>query len=440
MKNLFFFFPFLILHFTNQITVPIHSYSQSVIPYYISENPSLSFLSKEPIPGVSLYLGNPPQKMEFGLTTRSSFSWVASSKIEDQLLFKGLYNEDKSTSYTAKNVSHIFEFQDKIFFGELSEDYINIKSNVNIGRKKDSKFLFLLFTKKNQFTKLENSTIDGEISFNPFISPKGDCRVSDKEYKDSSFINILKSSHQIKNKKIAMTYSNKGGMMYIDENLKFKNFCHFNSDNRLSCKLTFLDMGEGNSISLRENATFFFDMNNHFILAPKEDGRKILTIYRVLMGDCSINEKNGKMFLICDKENIEQLEKTMKYLQFTFDNKNSFKIPLRDLFSMNEKGEMIFKVIADNYESENNWKFGNVIFNSNVLEIDYDNKKIFFDDIESFNILNDNILDHSTRAISRLFVLTCVLLVMCLITISYLLSVRCFIKNKSNYIENYIFI
>ena len=146
------------------------------------------------------------------------------------------------------------------------------------------------------------------------------------------------------------------------------------------------------------------------------------------------------MFLICDKENIEQLEKTMKYLQFTFDNKNSFKIPLRDLFSMNEKGEMIFKVIADNYESENNWKFGNVIFNSNVLEIDYDNKKIFFDDIESFNILNDNILDHSTRAMSRLFVLTCVLLVMCLITISYLLSVRCFINNKSNYIENYIFI
>ena len=101
---------------------------------------------------------------------------------------------------------------------------------------------------------------------------------------------------------------------------------------------------------------------------------------------------------------------------------------------------MIFKVIADNYESENNWKFGNVIFNSNVLEIDYDNKKIFFDDIESFNILNDNILDHSTRAMSRLFVLTCVLLVMCLITISYLLSVRCFIKNKSNYIENCIFI
>ena len=156
MKNLFFFFPFLILHFTNQITVPIHSYSQSVIPYYISENPSLSFLSKEPIPGVSLYLGNPPQKMEFGLTTRSSFSWVASSKIEDQLLFKGLYNEDKSTSYTAKNVSHIFEFQDKIFFGELSEDYINIKSNVNIGRKKDSKFLFILNIFYSFFT-LQNS-------------------------------------------------------------------------------------------------------------------------------------------------------------------------------------------------------------------------------------------------------------------------------------------
>lgn len=157
------------------------------------------------------------------------------------------------------------------------------------------------------------------------------------------------------------------------------------------------------------------------------------------MGDCNINENNGKMFLVCDKENIEQLEKTMKYIQFTFDNKNYFKIPLRDLFSMNEKGEMIFKVIADNYESDNNWKFGNVIFNSNVLEIDYDNKKIFFDDIDSFNILNDNILDHST-AMSRLFVLTCILLVLCLITISYLLSVRCFIKNKPNYIEYNIFI
>lgn len=430
----FFFFPFLLLHFINAITVPIHSYSQSVIPYYISENPSLHFLSKEPIPGVSLYLGNPPQKMEFGLTTRSSFSWVASSKIEDQFLFKGLYNEDKSSSYKAKNISHIFEFQDKIFFGELSEDYINLKSNVNIGRKKENKFLFLLFTKKNQFTKMENSTIDGEISFNPFLSPKGD-----NEYKDSSFINILKSSHQIKNKKIAMTYSQKGGVMYIDENLKFKNFCLFNSDNRLSCKLTFLDLGEGNSISLRENATFFFDMNNNFILAPKEDGRKILTIYRVLMGDCNINEKNGKMFLVCEKENIAQLIKTMKFIQFTFDNKNFFKIPLNDLFSMNEKGEMIFKVIADNYESENNWKFGNVIFNSNVLEIDYDNKKIFFDDIESFNIENDNILGHSAKTMSRLL---CILLVVCLITISYLLFVQFFVNQKKKHtcIANNIFI
>ena len=415
MFHFFIFFPFFfLLDIINCLQLPINSYSRSSIPYYISSHRSLSFLGKEPIPGISLYLGNPPQKMDFALTTRNSVSWVVSNKIEDNIGNKSIWLEKG-------NESSLLKFQEKILLSNLAYDLISL-NNSNNNNEKNQKFWFLFFQKENQCSQLKNSNIDGEISLNPY---EGSNKTSEH---DSSFINILKLSNQIQNKNLAITYSSEnGGVLFIDEDFHFNNYCILQSNELLSCNLVNVDLGSGNTFFLRENSTLFFDMANNFILAPRNDGKKLINIYRALLGKCEVNEKSGKLILICDKSVFDNMENALKYINFYFDNNRSFKIPIKDLFSENDDKKLVFKIFADMYAVDNTWIFGNIIFRSNVLQIDYDHHQISFEDIDTFKYKNKLILEKSkVKAFSRLFYLLVILLIVCLLPVIFLIFVYCY--------------
>ena len=340
-----------------------------------------------------MYIGNPPQGIIVGITVENNKSWVMVKKGKNFI-----FDDTQSNSFEKDIKFYTFVYEDKYYIGELSYDYVKIDKNVNIEGKE--KFQFLKYDLYDEH-QLNLNEIKGEIGLNIKAKEDNDFdpshRPNEQESLSSSlFIAYLKLTSQIKTSRIGITFDDNGGSLYIDEELNMKKHCNINNKNTLSCELNLVKFGNNITYSQSES-TVEFDMKNSYILAPGNVGTMLLVAIAINIKKyfCIDHELYGYYYITCKGDKLSEIYKLYPSVDFHLMADrviNVLSIPTKDLFVCDKvNNECVFQIIGNVYYLEQKWIFGTVIYNSNVIQIDYDNNKIFFSSKNELNIqMNKN--------------------------------------------------
>ena len=353
----------------------------------------LRILGKKKVPSVLMYIGNPPQGIILGITVENNKSWVMVKKGKNFI-----FDDTQSNSFEKDIKFYTFVYEDKYYIGELSYDYVKIDKNVNIEGKE--KFQFLKYDLYDEH-QLNLNEIKGEIGLNIKAKEDNDFdpshRPNEQESLSSSlFIDYLKLTSQIKTSRIGITFDDNGGSLYIDEELNMKKHCNINNKNTLSCELNLVKFGNNITYSQSES-TVEFDMKNSYILAPGNVGTMLLVAIAIHIKKyfCIDHELYGYYYITCKGDKLSEIYGLYPSVDFHLMADrviNVLSIPTKDLFVCDTvNNECVFQIIGNVYYLEQKWIFGTVIYNSNVIQIDYDNNKIFFSSKNELNIqMNKN--------------------------------------------------
>lgn len=354
----------------------------------------LKILGKKKVPSILVYIGSPPQSVIVGLTLQNNKSWVMVKKGE-----KYIFDETKSNSFDKDIKFYTFVYEDRYYIGELCYDYFKVEKNSHI--KENKKFQFLKYDLFEEHI-FNSNEIKGEIGLNIKTSDDNDIDLlhqPNQRYSISNnlFIDYLKSTNQIKNSKIAITFTDEKGTLYIDENLNLSKFCNINKENILSCELEKINFGTNITYS-QSDSIVEFDMMNSYILAPGNVATVLLVSIAMNFKKyfCTDNELYGYYYIICKGDKLNDIYIEFPSIDFNLigDKTNYIlSIPTKDLFVCDEiNNECVFQIIGNVYYLEQKWILGTVIYNSNIIEIDYDNNKIYFASLKDLNILNSKSL------------------------------------------------
>ena len=368
---------------------PVERISNSSIIRSIDD---LRILGKKKVPSFLMYIGNPPQEIIVGITVENNKSWFMVKKGQ-----KYIFDESKSNSFEKDIKFYTFVYEDKYYIGELSYDYVKIDKNVNIEGRKKFQFLKYDLFDENQFNINE---IKGEIGLNIKAKEDKDFDPSHKPNEQDSlsnslFIDYLKFTSQIKKSRIGLTFDDNGGSLYLDEELNMKKHCNFNNKNTLSCELHLVNFGNNITYSQSESSVEF-DMKDSHILAPGNVGTMLLVAIAINLKKyfCTDNELYGFYYITCKGDKLSEIYRLYPSIDFHLMGdsvKYALSIPTKDLFVCDTVNNVcVFQIIGNVYYLEQKWIFGTVIYNSNVIQIDYDNNKIYFASKSELNSQSNN--------------------------------------------------
>ena len=121
-----------------------------------------------------------------------------------------------------------------------------------------------------------------------------------------------------------------------------------------------------------------FNPNTNFITAPEIYLHYLKIQYSLnTRNRCSVYDKKDKIYLYCNYENEKNFEK-LPYLGLLIEG-YLYKIPVQHLFIKSEDGTYLCLIRFDKKNNKGHlWEFGLPLFQSFVIELDFDNKRVGF--------------------------------------------------------------
>lgn len=119
-----------------------------------------------------------------------------------------------------------------------------------------------------------------------------------------------------------------------------------------------------------------FNPNSNYITAPEIYLHYLKIQFSMNSKNrCSIYKKDDKIYLYCNYENEKNLEK-LPYMGILIEG-YLHKIPVQNLFNRVEDGSYMCLIRFDKKNNKGHlWEFGMPLFQSFVIELDFDNKRV----------------------------------------------------------------
>ncbi len=341
------------------------------------------------IPGTILYLGTPPQKINFGIATGKYFTWVTSNNNTKFIQSKFFYNYSKTNTIFTKHYysfEYIKNYNKNSSYSDIKgyitlkemKDFIRLSPLNNIPKKNNESNYLLMGILLNN-TKIKYSEISGQLGLlcNDHYSDFDD---GGYDINDSveSFSKYLFRNNFIKNYNIfGMLFNEKyGGYIVYDEKYNNNNsYCGYFSE---KCEINkfYLDYNE---YFVYKNLAYFYSEDN-FIYLNKNFTKIIFDNFITISNNYCNIEKDKKMgdILICEYNfDINKLPE----IKFELNEKKKGFIILNpeNIFVKLDNGKFLCLILNTNF---NYMIFGLPIFNKYKLWFDIFKSRIIFEEIK----------------------------------------------------------
>ena len=349
------------------------------------------------IPGTILYLGTPPQKINFGIATGKYFSWVTSNNNSKFIQSKFFYNHSKTNTIFPKHFysfEYIKNYNKKSSYSDI-KGYLTLKEMKDFIRLSKSDFYTKKFNNESTFllmgillnnTKIKYSEISGQLGLlcNDHYSDFDDGGYDINDYVES-FSKYLFRNNFIKNYNIfGMFFDEKfGGYLIYDE--KYNDNCSFCGYFSEKCEINkfYLD---NNEYFIYKNLAYFYSEDN-FIYLNKNFTKIIFESFIKISNNFCNVEKDNKIgdILICEYNfDINKLPE----IKFELNEKKKGFIILNpeNIFVKLDNGKFLCLILNTNF---NYMIFGLPIFKKYKLWFDIFNSRIIFDENKE-KYYNDN--------------------------------------------------